>query len=167
IPLLSNIPIVGPVLFSQNLLVYLGIFMVFMIWWLVKKTKLGLWIQAVGENPNACRSVGINVNNIKTISLMISGILCGFGGAFLSMVYLSYYSVGMVGGRGFIGLAAEAIGTGNPIITALFAFLFGMVDYFAIGAQSVLSIPYELLNILPYLMTVLALIVYSVQKKKH
>ena len=166
IPLLSKIPFLGPILFSQNILVYIGILLVYILWWLMNRTKLGLRIRAVGENPVACSSVGINVNQIKMISLFISGVFCGFGGAFLSMVYLSYFSVGMVGGRGFIGLAAEAIGAGNPISTALFSLLFGMVDYFAIGAQSVLSIPYELLNTLPYLMTVLALIIYSIKKSK-
>lgn len=164
IPLLSKIPIIGEALFGQNLLVYLGILSVFAIWFLLKKTRIGLRIRAVGENEEACLTVGIKTKQIKVISLMIGGALAGIGGSFLSMVYLTYFSVGMVGGRGFIGLAAEAIGNGHPLFTALFSLLFGAVDYFAIGAQSVLKIPYELLNTLPYLMTILALIIYSIKK---
>jgi simple sugar transport system permease protein len=164
IPLLSQIPVVGKALFGQNLLVYLGAFCVFIIWFILKKTRLGLRIRAVGTNEEACRTVGINVRATKIYSLIICGALAGLGGSFLSMVYLSYFSVGMVGGRGFIGLAAEAIGSGNPLFTTLFSFLFGAVDYFAIGAQSVLKFPYELLSTLPYVMTLLALLIYSLKK---
>ncbi len=163
IPLLSKIPIIGDALFGQNLLVYVGILVVVFVWFLLKKTRLGLRIRAVGENEEACLTVGIKINRIKVISLIICGVLAGIGGSFLSMVYLSYFSVGMVAGRGFIGLAAEAIGNGAPIFTSLFALLFGAVDYFAIGAQSVLKIPYELLNTLPYLMTILALVIYAIK----
>jgi simple sugar transport system permease protein len=99
-------------------------------------------------------------------SLIICGVFAGLGGAFLSMVYLSYFSAGMVAGRGFIGIAAEAMGAGAPILTMLFAVLFGAFDYFSVGAQSVLKVPYELLNTLPYLMTVAALIIYSIKTRK-
>jgi simple sugar transport system permease protein len=170
IPLLSKIPIIGEALFGQNLLVYLGILSVIAIWFILNKTKIGLRIRAVGENEEACVTVGIKTKQVKVISLIICGALVGIGGSFLSMVYLTYYSVGMVGGRGFIGLAAEAIGNSHPLFTALFSLLFGAVDYFAIGAQSVLKIPYELLNTLPYLMTIFALIIYSIrqnQNQKH
>lgn len=163
IPVLSDIPILGKLLFSENLMVYIAVLCVAVLWILVNKTKLGTHIKAVGYNPEAARSVGIQVNKTRLWSLVFCGIFAGLGGAFLSMVYLSYYSVGMVAGRGFIGLAAEAMGAGNPISTALFAWLFGAVDYFAVGAQSVLNVPYELLNTLPYIMTLLALIVYSIK----
>jgi simple sugar transport system permease protein len=165
IPLLSQIPIVGKALFGQSLLVYLGALCVFLIWFILKKTRLGLHIRAVGTNEEACRTVGINVRRTKIYSLIICGVLAGLGGGFLSMVSLSYFSVGMVGGRGFIGLAAEAIGLGNPLFTTLFSFLFGAVDYFAIGAQSVLKFPHQLLSTLPYIMTIMALFIFSFSKK--
>lgn len=166
IPLLSKIPFVGKLLFGQNILVYLAFISVIVIHFVMKKTKLGLRIKAVGENPEASLSVGIKVNRTKVYALILCGTFAGLGGAYLSMVYLSYFSAGMVAGRGFIGIAAEAMGSGNPIFTMLFALLFGAVDYFAVGGQSVLSAPYELLNTLPYLMTIIALILYSLKANK-
>lgn len=169
VPVLADIPWIGKLLFGENLMVYIAILCVVVLWLLIHKTKLGTHIKAVGYNPEAARSVGIRVNQTRIWALVFCGIFAGLGGAFLSMVYLSYYSVGMVAGRGFIGMAAEAMGAGNPISTALFAWLFGAVDYFAVGAQSVLNVPYELLNTLPYLMTLLALVIYSLKpgRKPH
>ena len=165
IPLLSKIPIIGKALFGQNLLVYLAVLAVVFVVLLLNRTKLGMHIKAVGYNEEAAKSVGIKVNKIKIISLVFTGIFAGLGGAYLSMVYFSYFSAGMVAGRGFIGIAAEAMGQGNPLLTLLFAVLFGAVDYFAVGSQTVLSFPYELLNTLPYLMTIIALIIFAVIKK--
>lgn len=167
IPVLSEIPVLGKLLFNQNLMVYIGILCLVFVSILLRKTRLGLRIKAAGYNPVAMEAAGIPVNRYKTYSLIICGIFTGLGGAFLSMVYLSYFSVGMVAGKGFIGLAAEAMGGGIPIFTALFAFLFGAVDYFSIGAQSVLGIPYQLLNTLPYLMAMLSLVVYSARTLRN
>lgn len=167
IPLLHRIPFVGRVIFSQNLLFYIAIVAFVALHLLLNKTRLGLRIKSVGYNEATARSVGINVNQTKTVALVLCGVFAGLGGAYLSMAYLSYFSAGMVAGRGFIGLAAEAMGGGVPGFTMLFAFLFGAVDYFAVGAQAVLGIPYELLNTLPYLMTVVALVVYSALIKKR
>jgi simple sugar transport system permease protein len=166
IPLLDKIPVIGKALFDQNILAYAAFLGVLAVWFILKKTRLGLRIIAVGKNPVAAQSVGINVNRIKMYSLIICGVFAGLGGAFLSMVYLSYFSAGMVAGRGFIGIAAEAMGAGAPLLTMLFAVLFGAFDYFSVGAQSVLKVPYELLNTLPYLMTVAALIIYSIKTRK-
>lgn len=165
IPLLSKIPVIGPALFGQNLLVYLAIISVFLLTFLLNRTKFGTHMKAIGLNEEAARSVGINTKKIKIVALIFSGILSGLGGAYLSMVYLSYFSAGMVAGRGFIGIAAEAMGQGNPLRTLLFALLFGAFDYFAVGAQTVLSFPYELLNTLPYLMTIIALVIFASVKK--
>lgn len=161
IPFLSEIPVIGRVLFSQNLLFYAAVVSLVILVFVLKRTRLGLHIRAVGCNAEASGSVGISVPAAKRTSLILCGVLCGFGGAYLSMASLGYFSAGMVSGRGFIGIAAEAMGASNPYLTTLFAFLFGTVDYFAVGAQTVLSIPYELLNTLPYLMTIFALVLYS------
>lgn len=162
IPLLSDIPVAGPTLFSQNLLFYVAIVCAVGVSVMLRRTRLGLNIRATGYNELAAKSVGIRTNRTKTLALVTCGVLAGFGGAYLSMAYLSYFSAGMVSGRGFIGLAAEAMGAGRPLPTLLFALLFGSVDYFSTGAQAVLGVPYELLNTLPYIMTVLALICYAV-----
>jgi ABC-type uncharacterized transport system permease subunit len=95
----------------------------------------------------------------------LAGLFAGFGGCYLSMANLSFFSAGMVSGRGFIGIAAEAMGGGNPFLSLLFAYLFGAVDYFSVGAQTVLNIPYQLLNTLPYVMTIIALGIYAAIEK--
>ena len=166
IPLLSKIPVIGKALFAQNVLFYAALLALGALCFLLNRTKLGLYIRAVGYNRESASSVGISVSGAKRSALILCGILAGMGGAYLSMVSLGYFSVGMVGGRGFIGIAAEAMGAGNPLLITLFAFLFGAVDYFAVGAQTVLNIPYELLNTLPYLMTLAAMVICSLVTRK-
>lgn len=166
IPLLSKIPVIGKALFAQSILFYAALLALGALCFLLNRTKLGLYIRAVGYNREAASSVGISVPGAKRSALILCGILAGMGGAYLSMVSLGYFSVGMVGGRGFIGIAAEAMGAGNPLLITLFAFLFGAVDYFAVGAQTVLNIPYELLNTLPYLMTLAAMVICSLVTRK-
>ncbi len=167
VPLLSQIPVVGPALFAQNLLFYVAIISLFALLFLLYRTRLGTKIRATGYNPEATASVGIKTGRVQTISLVFCGIFCGLGGAYLSMANLGYFSAGMVSGRGFIGIAAEAMGAGKPVLTMLFSLLFGAVDYFAVGGQTVISAPYELLNTLPYIMTLAALLIYSVTNKKR
>ena len=167
IPLLSEIPVIGPSLFAQNLLLYVAVISLFALLFLLYRTRLGTKIRATGYNPEATASVGIKTGRVQTVSLVFCGIFCGLGGAYLSMANLGYFSAGMVSGRGFIGIAAEAMGAGKPVLTMLFSLLFGAVDYFAVGGQTVMSAPYELLNTLPYIMTLAALLIYSLAKKKH
>ncbi|MDD3842937.1 MAG: ABC transporter permease [Candidatus Izemoplasmatales bacterium] len=165
IPILDKIPFLGEILFTNiNPLIYLAIIGVFAIRFLLNRTVLGLRIIAVGKNEVATASVGVKTSRVKMIALLIAGGLAGLGGAYLSLGYMSNFNTGMVAGRGFIGIAAEAIGAGNPIATALFAVLFGAVNAFSLAAQtfSTLAIPYELLNTLPYLTTAVGLVIYSI-----
>ena len=141
IPLLSEIPVIGPSLFAQNLLFYVAVISLFALLFLLYRTRLGTKIRATGYNPEATASVGIKTGRVQTVSLVFCGIFCGLGGAYLSMANLGYFSAGMVSGRGFIGIAAEAMGAGKPVLTMLFSLLFGAVDYFAVGGQTVMSAP--------------------------
>ncbi|MBE5768479.1 MAG: ABC transporter permease [Clostridiales bacterium] len=166
IPLLSDIPVIGKAIFGQNLLFFIMLAVLALLIVLLNCTRLGVQIKTAGYHPEAGESVGVSVKRTRVIALIICGAMAGLGGAYLSMANLGYFSAGMVSGRGFIGIAAEAMGAGMPIKTTLFAFLFGAVDYFAVGGQTVLSFPYELLNTLPYLMTLLALTIYAVAHKK-
>lgn len=169
IPLLNKIPLLGDILFNElNVLVYLALVMVIFISLFLKKTVLGIRIRSVGQNDDATDSVGINSNRIKIIALMIAGGLAGLGGAYMSIGYMSGFNTGMIAGRGFIGLAAEAIGGGIPYLTAIFALVFGMVNAFSLTAQTMsgIEIPYELLNTLPYFVTVIGLVVFAIMKKK-
>ncbi len=167
IPLLSGIPVIGEALFGQNLLFYGMLLALAALHILLNSTRLGVRIKTAGYHHEAGESVGVSTRGTRLIALLICGALAGLGGAYLSMANLGYFSAGMVSGRGFIGIAAEAMGAGMPGRTTLFAFLFGAVDYFAVGAQTVLSFPYELLNMLPYLMTMLALVIYAVVHRKE
>ena len=170
IPLLKEIPIIGEIFFdSLNILVYLAIAMVIFITFFLKRTVLGIRIQAVGQNAKAVDSIGVSSEKIKMIALMIAGALAGLGGAYMSIGFMSSFNTGMIAGRGFIGLAAEAIGAGIPYVTALFALVFGMVNAFSLTAQTItgVNIPYELLNTLPYFVTVIGLVIFAVIKKRR
>ncbi|MCK5250085.1 MAG: ABC transporter permease [Spirochaetaceae bacterium] len=163
IPLLQNIPGIGPIFSGHNVLTYLAFLSVLFIWFFLYKTPLGLRIRAVGENEHAADSVGISVVKTRYIALTISGILAGFGGAYMSMGYVSWFSRDMVAGRGFIALAAEAMGGATPIGCMLTSLLFGFFDALANSLQ-LLKIPYEFVSMLPYVATVVGLVIYTIRK---
>ena len=165
IPLLGDIPYIGNIFFNQNILTYIAYILIIVMAFLMFKTKLGLRIRAVGENSNAAESVGISSVKIKTIALIISGCLGGLGGAFMSTVYLSYFSTGIVAGRGFIGLAACSMGEGNPIPTALTSILFGFFYALSNFARTT-GISDNLIKSWPYIATMIGLVIYSVNKKR-
>lgn len=128
IPLLKDIPVVGEILSGHSLLTYIAFFMVFLTWLMLYKTSLGLNIRAVGENQNAADSVGVSVVRIKYIALGISGALAGLGGAYMSMYYSRSWNSGMIAGRGFIALAAQAMGQGEPTGSMWSSLLFGLAN---------------------------------------
>ena len=165
IPVLQDIPVLGGILSGHNILTYLAFIFVALVWVLLYKTPMGLQIRAVGESPNAADSVGVSVNRIKYIALGISGALAGMGGAFMSMGYMSSFNTNMPAGRGFIALAAEAMGRGEPIGTMLTSLLFGFADALANNMQS-LGLPQELVAMTPYVFTVVGLAVYAASTLK-
>jgi simple sugar transport system permease protein len=125
LPLIRSVPVAGKILSGQNVLTYVAFLMVAAVWLLLFKTRLGVRMRAVGENPEAASSVGIRVNRIKFVALMLSGVLASLGGAFLSMGYMSGFTKGMVSGRGFIALAAAAMGQLSPVPTLVASLVFG------------------------------------------
>ncbi|PKK94868.1 MAG: ABC transporter permease [Tenericutes bacterium HGW-Tenericutes-5] len=170
IPLLRDIPIIGKIFFdSLNLLVYLAIVVIIAMSFFLKKTVLGVRIRSVGMNAKAVDSIGVSSEKVKLIALLIAGGLAGLGGAYMSIGFMSSFNTGMIAGRGFIGLAAEAIGAGIPYVTALFAVVFGLVNAFSLTAQTItgINIPYELLNTLPYFVTIIGLVIFAVIKKRR
>lgn len=160
IPIIENIPVLGQIISGHNLLTYVAFICVALVWVLLYKTPMGLKIRAVGESPNAADSVGVSVNFIKYVSLGISGMLAGMGGAFMSMGYMSSFNTNMTAGRGFIALAAEAMGRGEPIGTMLTSLLFGFADALANNMQR-LGLPAELVQMTPYIFTIVGLSVYA------
>ncbi|MBW9212210.1 MULTISPECIES: ABC transporter permease [Terrabacteria group] len=163
IPGLEAIPFVGSVLSGHNLLTYVAFILVAVTWILLYRTSLGLNIRSVGENPNAASSVGVSVKKVKYITMAIAGILCGLGGAFMSMYYAAGWSLDMVAGRGFIALAAQAMGAGEPVGAMFAAMIFGLAQ--ALGIKiSATGIDSNLVSPIPYLITIIGLVIFALHE---
>ena len=171
IPLIRNIPILGEIISGQSVLTYIAFLLVWLTWVLLYKTPLGLNIRSVGENPNAASSVGVSVDKIRFITIGIGGILAGLGGAYMSMYYAMGWSQNMVAGRGFIALAAQSMGGGEPVGSMISALVFGFAQ--ALGVKvSASGGDSNLVNSIPYIVTILALVVFAIiqrsnEKRRH
>ena len=166
IPLIENIPFVGKILSGQHILTYLSLLLVFVIATLFKKSRLGMEIIAVGENPEAAESLGISVKGVKRTALLISGALTGMAGAFLSMGYVGLFSAGMTAGRGYIALATQAIAGGNAYLAFLASLLFGFCQSMANYLQNTGG-PLQFIQLIPYLSIVVAYCAYCRAKLKR
>ena len=127
------------------------------------RTPIGLRIRAVGETPKAAESVGINVVRIRLLAILLCGIMAGFGGMYLSMGYLPMFTRDMVAGRGFIALAANAMGQSTPVGVLVSSLLFSFFDGLS-NILQMLRIPAEFIQMLPYAATILFLTLYSIKK---
>ena len=166
IPLLNQIPFLGRVLSGHNLLTYLAFLFCLFTSLMLYKTPLGLNIRAVGENPDAAASVGVSVMKIRYTAMAFSGLMSGFGGAFMSMAYAQGWSLDMVSGRGFIALAAQAMGGGECLGGMLSALVFGFaqalgIKFSAIGLDSNLASP------IPYAVTILGLVIFALVRSSR
>lgn len=166
IPVLSQIPILGPILFQHAALVYISLLLVPISAFILYKTSLGLKIRAVGENPKAADVAGTNVYRIRYLCLIIAGALAAIGGSWLSLVQSSFFLPGMTYGRGWICIALVIFGYWSPYRILAGALLFGGIDAFQLSLQAVgFKIPYQLYLMTPYIITILALIVVSRRAK--
>lgn len=165
IPIIENIPVVGNILSGHNILTYVALILVLLVWIMFKYTKLGLRIKAVGESPEAAESVGISVNRVKYIALTMSGALAALGGAFLSMGYVTLFSAGMTSGRGYIALATQAMAGSNPVVGLLTSSLFGFTESMSNYLQGA-KLPIEFIQMLPYLAIVVIYVIYCASKTK-
>lgn len=165
IPVIKEIPVLGAILGKQNALTYMSLIAVVLVYLFLFKTSFGLRLRAVGENPDAADSVGISVHRVQFVALAISGALAGMGGAHLSMGYVSWFSRNMTSGRGFIALAAETLGYRHPVGVFLASLLFGFADALSNYMQS-LRVPGEFVQMIPYLLTLVALTIYSGRQRK-
>lgn len=161
IPILKDIPVLGTIFSGHNVLVYIMFAAVILVYFLMYQTPLGLRIKAVGKDEHAAESVGININRIKTIALVLSGVLASLGGVYMSMGYLSFFSKNMTNGRGFIGLAAAAMGHGNIWMVTITSFLFGAFDALA-NALALYALPSEIIITIPYVAVFGAIVIYSI-----
>ena len=165
LPGIENIPFLGDVLSNHNVLTYLSLISVIALHILLYKTPLGLKIRAVGENKDAAESVGISSRKIQYIALIISCALAAIGGFFLSGGYMTKFTINMTAGRGYIALAASAMGGNTPIGGFLVSLLFGTAQALA-NAMQLASFPSEFTQMLPYLVTLVGLGVYSYRLMK-
>lgn len=165
LPLVKDIPFLGEVLSNHNVMTYALIMCVILVYILMNKSRLGLRIRAVGESPDAAGSVGVNVNRIRFIAMIISGILAGCAGAYMSMGYVSWFARDMMAGRGMIALAAQQLGQGTVIGTMFASLVFGTADSLANNLQA-LSIPSEFVQAIPYVATIIGLVLYSASRQR-
>ncbi|MBC1276272.1 ABC transporter permease [Nostoc sp. UCD121] len=159
IPGLANIPLIGPLLFQQDFLVYLLFILVILTTYILFKTSFGLTLRAVGESPKAAGTAGISVTFVCYIAVVISGCLASLGGAYLTLVQVRFFAEGMSAGKGFIAIAALIFGRWHPIGSALACLLFGATEALQLRIQALgANIPYQFLVMLPYAIALLALV---------
>ncbi len=156
IPVLQDIPVIGPALFDQSLLVYLMYVLIPVTFFVVFRTPFGLRLRATGEVPEAVDTAGVSVARMRYYGVGLSGILAALGGAYLSMGLLSAFTEGMTNGRGFIALAALIFGRWNPVGAAGAALLFGFAQAITFRAGQE-AVPVEFLQMLPYILTIVVL----------
>ena len=162
IPGISDLPIVGPLLFAHDFLVYLSVAMVAAVAWFLYRTRPGLELRAAGESHDAAHALGYPVIRIRYLAVMFGGAMAGLGGAYLSVAYTPMWIENMVSGRGWIALALVVFATWRPARVLLGAYLFGGVTIVQLHVQATgFDVPSQLLSMLPYLATVLVLVLIS------
>jgi len=160
IPLLAEIPLIGRMLFAQDLLVYLSFALFAGIAWVLLKSRIGLIIQAVGENPDAASAMGLPVLRVRTLAVMFGGAMAGLAGGYLSLAYTPMWAENMTAGRGWIALALVVFASWRVVL--LGAYLFGLASILHLVVQGIgLAIPGNLLAMLPYVATILVLVLLS------
>ncbi len=162
IPVLSDIPVLGNVLFRYNILVYLSIALVPVLSYILYKTNWGVMLRSVGENPAAADAMGVNVFLVRYLAVIFGGVMAGLAGAFLSVAYSPAWIEGMTAGAGWIVIALTIFSLYDPFRAMLGAYLFGGVRVLQFRLQP-LGIPANLLNMLPFLVTILVLVLISEQ----
>ena len=162
VPLVGDIPIVGPLIFGQDFLIYFSVLMVVAVHWFLFRSRSGLILRAVGESHDAAHSIGYSVIKIRFLAVMFGGAMAGLGGAFLSLSYTPMWVEQMTAGRGWIALALVVFATWKPGRVLIGAYLFGAVTILQLHLQGFgVQIPAQILSMLPYLVTILVLVLIS------
>lgn len=169
VPGLSDLPVIGPVLFSHDALVYLSFLVVPLLWFYLYKTRFGLNLRAVGESPAAADAVGINVFLYRYVHIIMGGMLAGIGGAYLSLAYAPSWLENMTAGRGWIAVALVIFATWDPIKALIGSYIFGGVDAlgYSLQAMGLIKIDTNFLKMLPYIFTVIVLIIATRETSKR
>ena len=164
IPLLSKIPVLGPIFFQQNILTYLAYVLIPVAIFVLFKTSLGLTLRSTGENPEAVDVAGLSVNRIRFLTVLVAGAIGGLAGSFYTVGYLGMFTSGIIGGRGWIAFAICFLGNWNPKGVVFGTLAFGLADAVAIYIQAVSGhtiFPNELIIALPYILTIVLTITRS------
>lgn len=171
LPLIADIPVVGRIVSGHSLLVYMAYLSVPVVAWFLYRTRWGLRVRMVGEAPDAAAAAGVKVDRVKFQTMILSGAFCGLGGAYLSLAYVSLFANQMTAERGLIALAAIFFAKGNPLWTAIVALLFGFATALSVRLPQITGAAPQLLQLIPYVVTVLALVVVGVRtaraRSKH
>jgi len=167
IPGLSDLPVVGPILFSHDMLIYFSIFLVASVWYFLNRTKAGLILRAVGENHDAAHALGYKVIRVRLLAIMFGGACAGLGGAYLSLIRVPQWTEGMTAGAGWIALAIVVFGSWKPWRVLIGAYLFGGVTILQLNLQAVgVNIGAAYLSMTPYIITIVVLVIMSADKKR-
>jgi len=165
VPVLSDLPVVGPILFSHDPVLYFGIALTAAVWAMLKYTRMGLVLRAVGENHDAAHALGYKVVRIRVLAIMFGGACAGLGGAYISLIRVPQWTEGMTAGVGWIALALVVFASWKPWRALLGAYLFGGVTVMQLNLQAAgVAIPVEYLAMSPYLITILVLVILSADK---
>ncbi len=158
IPILSDLPVIGPVFFQHSILVYGAFALVPISWWVINKTTLGLKIRSVGQNPEAADSLGVSVARVRYFTVTLGGLLAGIAGASLSIGLLNIFQEGMTNGQGFIAVALVYFGGWRPFGVLAGSMLFSFVNALQLWVQVLgIQIPYDVAVMMPYVLTIAAL----------
>ena len=167
IPGISAIPIIGPILFGQDFLVYLSIAAVIGIAWFLSKSRAGLILKAVGDSHHSAHAIGYSVIKIRYLATMFGGAMAGLGGAYLSLSYTPMWAENMTAGRGWIALALVVFATWRPGRLVAGAYMFGLISVMQLHAQGAgIHVPSQFMSMLPYLATVIVLVIISSDRAK-
>ena len=162
IPLLADIPLIGPALFRHHPLVYFTVLLTVGLIWFLYRTRNGLVLRSVGESPESAHALGYPVRRIRLLAVVLGGALCGLAGAYISIIYTPLWVEGMVAGKGWIALALTTFATWRPARVLLGAYLFGGVTMLQFHLQGIgVDVPSQFLTMLPYLATILVLALIS------
>ena len=160
IPLLNKIPVIGGIFTKQTPYLYLTFLIIFVGWYLMYKTKIGLRLRSIGDNPKAAKTAGVSIEKYRYFFVTLSGILSGLGGAYLSLVQNNLFVQNMTAGRGFIALAANIFGGWNPLGSFFASMIFAFAQAIRFNMFEV-NIPNQFIQILPYLATLIILVGFS------
>ncbi len=165
---LADLPVVGPILFGHDWMVYFSLVMVAVLWWVLKATRIGLIIRAVGESHEAAHALGYKVNRIRLLCIAFGGAMAGIGGAYLSLVRVPQWVDGITAGAGWIALAIVVFASWKPWRVLIGAYLFGGITVLQLNLQVAGSvIPVEYLSMAPYLITIIVLVIMSAGRKSN